>query len=109
MYHSYSSERLEKKTEEILMKYMDGALLLKPQAMDVDHLAEFYCNATIDFAYLSNDGLTLGLTCFQEGKLIVWDETRTKPKPIDVEKGWIFIDKDVLEYEIEGRVRFTII
>ena len=109
MYHSYSPERLEKKAEEILKKYMDGALLLKPQAMDVDHFAEFYCEATIDFAYLSKDGLTLGLTCFQDGKLIVWDETRTKPKPIDVEKGWILIDKDVLENEIEGRVRFTII
>lgn len=109
MYHNYSPERLEKKAEEILKTYMDGALLLKPQAMDVDHFAEFYCEATIDFAYLSKDGLTLGLTCFQDGKLIVWDETRTKPKPIDVEKGWIFIDKDVLEYEIEGRVRFTII
>lgn len=109
MYHNYSPERLEKKAEEILKTYMDGALLLKPQAMDVDHFAEFYCEATIDFAYLSKDGLTLGLTCFQDGKLIVWDETRSKPKPIDVEKGWIFIDKDVLEYEIEGRVRFTII
>ena len=66
MYHNYSPERLEKKAEEILKTYMDGALLLKPQAMDVDHFAEFYCEATIDFAYLSKDGLTLGLTCFQD-------------------------------------------
>ena len=109
MYHCYSPERLEKKAEEILNNYMNGALLLKPQAMDVDHFAEFYCKATIDFAYLSEDGQTLGLTCFQDGKLIVWNETRTQPKAIDVGKGWIFIDKDVLEFEIEGRVRFTII
>ena len=109
MYHSYSPERLEKKAEEILTKYQDGALLLKPQAMDVDHFAEFYCKATPDYAYLSKDGLTLGLTCFQDGKIIVWDETRTKPYPLDVEKGYIFIDKAVLEEEIEGRVRFTLI
>jgi hypothetical protein len=109
MHHNWSADRLEKKAEEILSKYNDGALLLKPQAMDVDHFAEFYCKATIDFAYLSKDGLTLGLTCFQEGKIIVWDETRTIPKPMDVEKGLIIVDKAVLEYDIEGRVRFTII
>ena len=109
MYHCYTPERLEKKAEEILSKYKDGALLLKPQAMDVDHFAEFYCEATPDYAYLSKDGLTLGLTCFHKGKIIVWDETRTKPYPMDVEKGYIFIDKDVLEEEIEGRARFTLI
>ncbi len=109
MYHCWTSSRLEKKAEEILSKYRDGALLLKPQPMDVDHFAEFYCKATIDFAYLSQDGLTLGLTCFHDGKIIVWDETRTTPKPLDVEKGFIFIDNDALEYDIEGRVRFTII
>jgi hypothetical protein len=109
LFHNYSAERLERKAEEILTKYLNGALLVKPQAMDVDHFAEFYCKATIDFACLSKDRQTLGLTCFQDGILIVWDETRTKPKPINVEKGWILIDKDVLEFEIEGRVRFTII
>jgi hypothetical protein len=101
--------RLEKKADEILSKYKDGALLLKPRAMDVDHFAEFYCKTTPDYAYLSKDGLTLGLTCFQDGKIIVWDETRTNPYPLDVEKGYIFIDKAVLEDEIEGRVRFTLI
>ena len=109
MYHCYTSERLEKKAEEILAKYKDGALLMRPQAMDVDHFAEFYCKATIDFANLSKDGLTLGLTCFNDGKLLVWNDTYTKKHPIDVEKGFIFVDKSILECEVEGRVRFTII
>jgi hypothetical protein len=109
LHHCYTPERLEKKAEDILSKYKEGALLLKPQAMDVDGFAEFYCKATIDFAYLSKDGLTLGLTCFNDGKLMVWDETRMKEYPLDVEKGYIFVDKAVLDTEIEGRVRFTII
>jgi len=109
MYHNWSPERLEKKAEEILAKYNDGVLLTDPAAMDVDHFAEFYCEATIDFAYLSQDGKTLGCTCFNDGKLLVWDKSRTKEYPLDVEKGYIFVDKDVLDYEIEGRVRFTII
>lgn len=109
MYHCYTPERLEKKAEEILSQYQDGALLLKPQAMDVDHFAEFKCKATIDFAYLSRDGETLGLTVFNDGKLIVWDETRTIPKPLDVTKGCIFIDDGSLKTETKERVRFTII
>jgi hypothetical protein len=105
LYHYYSSERIEKKAEEILMKYNDGVLLMKPQAMDVDHFAEFYCKATIDFANLSEDGLTLGLTCFNDGKLLVWDDEHTKEYPIDVKKGFIFIDKSILECEVEGRIK----
>jgi Zn-dependent peptidase ImmA (M78 family) len=109
LHHCYTPERLEKKAVEILSKYKDGELLLKPQAMDVDHFAEFSCEATIDFAYLSQDGLTLGLTCFNDGKLLVWDETRTNQYSLDVFKGYIFVDKDILKSEVEGRVRFTII
>lgn len=109
MYHQYTAERLEKRATEILMKYKDGELLTAPQAMDVDNFAEFYCNATIDFANLSQDGKTLGCTCFNDGRLIVWDETRTSEIALDVLKGYIFIDNALLESEIEGRVRFTII
>lgn len=109
MYHQYTAERLEKRAIDILMKYKDGELLATPQAMDVDHFAEFYCNATIDFANLSQDGKTLGCTCFNDGCLIVWDDNRTNEIMLDVSKGYIFIDKALLDSEIEGRVRFTII
>ena len=109
MYHKYTAERLEKRATDILTKYKDGELLNTPQAMDVDHFAEFYCNATIDFANLSQDGKTLGCTCFNDGRLIVWDDNRTNEIMLDVSKGYIFIDKALLQSEIEGRVRFTII
>jgi hypothetical protein len=100
LYHCWTPERLEKKAGEILLKYKDGALLLKPQVMDVDHFAEFYCKATPTMPICPKEGLTLGLTCFHDGKIIVWDETRTKSYPLDVEKGYIFIDKAVLKGEI---------
>jgi Zn-dependent peptidase ImmA (M78 family) len=109
LYHQYTPERLEKKAEEILLKYKDGLLLVTPQAMDVDDFAEFYCDATIDFANLSRDGKTLGCSCFNDGILMVWDDTRTKEIPRDVKKGYIFIDKALLDSEIEGRIRFTIV
>jgi Zn-dependent peptidase ImmA (M78 family) len=109
LYHEYTPERLEKKAIEILSAYKDGELLRKPMAMDVDHFAEFHLKATIDFANLSQDELTLGCTCFNDGILMVWDDGRENEYPIDVERGYIFIDNHVLEYEVEGRVRFTII
>jgi Zn-dependent peptidase ImmA (M78 family) len=94
---------------DILTKYNDGALLVAPQAMDVDHFAEFHCDATIDFANLSQDGETLGCSCFNDGVLLVWDDTRTKEIKLNVLKGYIFVDKALLDSEVEGRIRFTII
>lgn len=109
MYHNYSPERLEKKAEEILKVYSQGELLVAPQAMDVDHFAEFHLNVKIDFANLSQDKKTLGCTCFNDGVLMVWNDDRTKEYPLAVEKGFIFVDKEILGSEVEGRVRFTII
>jgi hypothetical protein len=109
LYHIYSAERLETKALEILKKYKNGELLLFPQAMDVDHFAEFHLNAKIDFANLSQDGKTLGCTCFNDGVLMVWNDDRTVEMPLDVEKGWILVDNEALDCEVEGRTRFTII
>jgi hypothetical protein len=53
LHHFYTPEQLEKKAIEILSKYKDGELLLKLQAMDIGHFAEFYCEATIDYAKIA--------------------------------------------------------
>jgi Zn-dependent peptidase ImmA (M78 family) len=107
VYHCWSPERLEKKAVEILAQYNGGNLLSAPQAMDVDDFAEFYCHATIDFARLSQDKLTLGCSCFNDGVLMVWDETRTKEIPLEVKKGCILIDDEASDND--RRERFTVI
>ena len=109
MYHEYTAERLERKALEILKKYRNGELLLKPQAMDVDEFAEFHLELSVDFANLSQDGLTLGCTCFNDGMLMVWNDDRTKETPLEVTRGMILIDNSTLEHEIECRTRFTIV
>ena len=109
MYHQYTPERLEKKAIEILSEYRDGELLKKPMALDVDDFAEFYLKTTIDFANLSQDKMTLGCTCFNDGILMVWDDNRKNEKPRQVKKGYIFLDNDLLECGNEGRIRFTLI
>lgn len=64
MHHNYTGEKLEKKAESILCKYKKGLYLEKIEPIDVDDFAEFFVGATIDFANLSQDKKTLGLTCF---------------------------------------------
>jgi hypothetical protein len=109
MHHNWTPERLEKKAISILSEYKDGELLKAPAAMNVDDFAEYYCNATIDFANLSQDGKTLGSTCFSDGKLMVWDDDRKYTFPIDVKTGYIFVDNSLMKSEMEERIRFTII
>ena len=82
MYHQYSPERLEKKAIEMLSAYRNGELLRKPQATNIDDFAEFHLDLSMDSAYLSKDGKTLGCTCFNTGYLKVWDETRQKESPM---------------------------
>jgi len=108
LYHMWSAESLEKKALEILQKYKNGALLLAPQAMDVDDFAE-QNGATFDYANLSQDGSVLGCACFNDEILMVWNDDRTQEIPLDVKKGWILIDNSALECEVEGRIRFTIV
>lgn len=108
MYHRYSPERLEKKAIEVLSAYQDGELLRTPQAMDIDDFAECHLKMTFDYAYLSDDGDILGCTCFNNGQLMVWDKDRKKSFPLDVEKGEILLDNDLMESSNEGRIRFTI-
>jgi len=108
MYHNYTAERLEKKAIEILSKY-NKSLITEPQEMDVYHFAECFLDLTTDYKNISNDKSLLGLTCFNDGLLEVWDDDRKNPYFIDVVKGTIIIDNDVLENHVVGRERFTVI
>ena len=109
MYHMWSAERLEKKAAVILKEYKNGELLDAPKAMDVDHFAEYHLKTKIDFVNLSCDGQILGCTCFSDGHILVWNDERSEQIPLDVQKGYILIDNAMLDTDVEGRTRFTII
>lgn len=108
LYHQYTPERLEKKAIEVLSSYRAGELLRIPQATDIDDFAESHLDMSFDYAYLSKDGSVLGCTCFNDGQLVVWDEKRQQHSFLDVMKGEILLDNDLLDCANEGRVRFTI-
>ncbi|MGP6451523.1 ImmA/IrrE family metallo-endopeptidase [Streptococcus dysgalactiae subsp. equisimilis] len=108
MHHNYTGEKLEKKAETILGKYKNGLYLEKIEPIDVDEFAEFFVGASIDFANLSDDKKTLGLTCFYDGVIEVWNEDRTEKIKILSNANTIFLDTDTDLMCIKERTRFTI-
>ena len=63
---------LESKAEELLAAYLGGTLLECAQPMDIYHFAEFKLEASVDYQPLSEDGLTLGMSVFQEGSVPIY-------------------------------------
>ena len=108
MHHNYTEEQLEKRAETILSKYKKGLYLEKIKPINVDEFAEFFVGASIDFANLSDDKKTLGLTCFYDGVIEVWNEDRTEKIKIRSNANTIFLDTDTDLISIKERTRFTI-
>lgn len=106
MHHIYSAEKLEIKAEKILKNYKNRQYLKDIIPMDVDEFAEFYLKANIDYANLSNDYQTLGLTCFYDGYIEVWNEDRTEVSPLYSEGNTIFLETEIISSP--ERTRFTI-
>lgn len=108
MYHQYSQEALERKAEEILIEYKDGYYIKNLEPIDVDEFAEFYIGASIDFANLSDDYKTLGLTCFYDGLIEIWNDSRTEKRLIKSFGDTIFLETETELISSPQRTRFTI-
>ena len=108
MHHMYSGERLEKKAEKILAEYNDAKHLKVLAPVDVDHFVEYYLNAYIDYANLSAALKTLGLTCFYDGYIEVWNDDRTECFPRYSEGNTIFLETETDSISSPERTRFTI-
>ncbi|WNF36851.1 ImmA/IrrE family metallo-endopeptidase [Bacillaceae bacterium IKA-2] len=108
LYHNYTGEQLESRAMKILTEY-NASLLNEAKEMDVYHFAEYHLKLSTDYKNISSDKSILGLTCFNDGYLEVWDDNRENAYFIEVSKGTIIIDNDVLENQVPGRERFTVI
>ncbi|MFD2674893.1 ImmA/IrrE family metallo-endopeptidase [Gulosibacter bifidus] len=97
---------LEDIAEQRLATYRGGYLLEKPQAIDIEHFAEFALQASLDFAQLSTDQSILGLTTFATTSLSVRDKKPT----IDLTfpPRTIVLDTKAHETQPETRHRFTV-
>lgn len=103
----YSKQLLEDKALKIIIDY-DSTLLDSPVPIPIEEIIETKYNLDIDYKNLSIDGSILGLTTFETGKLLVFDEEKLEPYYINVGSGTIIIDSRLVEDTRQyGRYRFT--
>ena len=98
---------LESKAEELLAAYLGGTLLERAQPIDIYHFAEFELEASVDYQPLSEDGLTLGMSVFQEGSVPIYKSPGVMVDTVFPAKT-IIIDSEALESSPESRERFTV-
>ena len=90
----------------MLRGFEGGKFLTVPQALDVDSFVEFYMNATIDYARLSQDGSILGLSTLAQTSVTVFSEdgiAQSRSYPEDT----ILLDVDIYLHSSLARSRFT--
>lgn len=98
---------IEAITQRILLEF-DPTLLASPKEIDVDALAELYFNVTLDYQYLTNCGIILGMTAFNDASIPVYDPFRDRAEYFQVQPGLVILDKTLLEENQEHRYRFTL-
>ena len=82
--------------------------LNEPQAIDVDAFCESYLGLHLDYQYLSNNGIYLGMTVFSDSeRIIVFDPMLKRAEYTSVKAGTVIIDNTLLDEKQEHRYRFT--
>lgn len=96
--------------EEIAQLYLEEFnpdLLKEPTSIPIEEFLQNYLNLEMDYADITHDASILGLTAFDSGHIKVYDLENKKERFIYVEEGTVVIDNSLLEYDKEGRFRFT--
>ena len=102
------SEDIDGIANAILSKFNIAALTI-PQSIDIDALAEQVMKLKLDFHYLSNNGVILGLTSFKNQQITVYNKEKNKVQNINIEKHTVVIDQSLIESASqEQRYRFTL-
>lgn len=107
MHYILSREKIEHFASEVLKEY-NAEYLEIPQAIDVYDFMENFMGLETDYKNLSPDESVLGLTAFNDGIYMVWNEDRTKQYPIEVKDGTVILENSLLESGHDGRERFTV-
>lgn len=90
----------------MLRGFEGGKFLVAPQALDVDSFVEFYMNATIDYARLSQDGSILGLSTLAQTSVTIFSENGIAQSR-SCSEDTILLDEDIYLHSSLARSRFT--
>ena len=78
----------------------------RPQAIDVEMFCEKYLGLNLDFQYLSNCGLYLGMMVFHDtNRIIVYNKEKKQAEYAKVKGGTVIIDNTLLSYDLNERIK----
>ena len=84
-------------------------VLSHPAPVDIESFVESYLGITPDYQYLSNNGIFLGMTVFNDtNKVPIFDPGTGRAEYISAKARTIIIDNRLLEESQQHRYRFTL-
>ncbi|MDR2908976.1 MAG: ImmA/IrrE family metallo-endopeptidase [Oscillospiraceae bacterium] len=103
---------ISKKTIDYLGEELVGDFCPKamqtPMAIDIERFVQSYLGVEQDFQYLTNNGVYLGMTVFNDtSRLPVYNPETGQAEYISVRAGTVIIDKSLLKEGNENKYRFT--
>ena len=102
-----SRQQIDHIGEKIVYDFCPEAMRT-PQAIDIDLLVEEYLKMQVDYQYLSNNGIYLGMTVFFDSDRVpIYDEKIGEADYIFVKGNTVLIDRGLLEESQIRRYRFT--
>lgn len=93
----------------IILEQYNEDLLNVPQAIDIDHFAEFFLDCEIDSCMLSHNQCYLGMSIFRDGEQVpVYDEKNKSIRYIYPKSNTIILDSSLSSQGSDNRRRFTL-
>ena len=84
-------------------------VLSHPAPVDIESFVENYLGITPDYQYLSNNGIYLGMTVFNDTNMVpIFDPGTGRAEYISAKARTIIIDNRLLEESQQHRYRFTL-
>ena len=84
-------------------------VLSHPAPVDIESFVENYLGITPDYQYLSNNGIYLGMTVFNDTNMVpIFDPSTGHAEYISAKARTIIIDNRLLEENQQHRYRFTL-
>lgn len=101
-------EEIDFHAERFAEDYAPG-ILQTPQTFDIDGFVEQYLGLTLDYQYLSHNGICLGMTVFNDtSKVPVYNPERNMAEYLQADHGTVIIDSRLTVPEMKHRYRFTL-
>ncbi|MDD4291030.1 MAG: ImmA/IrrE family metallo-endopeptidase [Clostridia bacterium] len=103
-----SKDELDVFGERFVMDFQPEAIT-HPQPINIEEFVEYYLKMTMDYQYLSHNGIYLGMTVFNDtNKVAVYSPETKRAEYISAKARTVIIDNSLLEENKEHRYRFTL-